>query len=112
MLSLISEPSTNFLLIWNFVIYSCFAKWSPNGKYFLVGSFDGSWKLLNAKTGMAARTYVGHQFNDYCIFGAFSLTRGKWIISGSADNTVCIWDINSKELIQQLKGHNGTSPFP
>lgn len=83
----------------------CFAKWSPNGKYLLVGSFDGSWKLLNAKTGHAARTYVGHQFNDYCIFGEFSLTKGKWIISGSADKTVCIWDINSKELVSQLRGH-------
>lgn len=83
-----------------------FARWSPNGKYLLVGSYDGSWKLLNAKTGAAARQYVGHQFNDYLIVGAFSLTRGKWIISGSADKTVCVWDINTRELIQRLEGHS------
>jgi COMPASS component SWD3 len=103
--------ASNGHLLRNFVVADqgvpvCFAKWSPNAKYFLVGSYDGTWKLLNAKTGLAARTYVGHTFNEYCILGAFSLTRGKWIISGSADNTVCIWDINTKELIQQLKGHN------
>jgi len=34
------------------------------------------------------------------------LNGGKWIISGSADNTVCIWDINSKHLVQKLQGHN------
>jgi len=83
----------------------CFAKWSPNGDYILVGSFDGTWKLLNAKTGTPTRVYKGHQFNDYCIFASFSLTSGTWIISGSADKTVCIWDLNSRHLLQQLEGH-------
>lgn len=96
-------------LLHNFVVSEkkpvCFARWSPNGKYILVGSFDGTWKLLNAKTGQPARTYTGHHFNDYCIFASFLLSGGKWIVSGSADKTVCIWDINSKQLIQKLSGH-------
>jgi len=87
--------------------FRCFAKWSPNAKYLLVGSFDGTWKLCESKTGKLSRTYVGHEFNDYCIFASFQLNGGKWIISGSAgDNTVCIWDINSKNLVQKLKGHS------
>jgi len=52
-----------------------------------------------------ARVYSGHVFNDYCLFAAFSVTRGKYIVSGSADNRVCIWDINSKNLLQRLQGH-------
>lgn len=83
----------------------CFAKWTPNQKYILCGSFDGTWKLLQAQTGSVARVYTGHMFNDYCLFAAFSLTRGKWIVSGSADNNVCIWDINTRALLQRLPGH-------
>lgn len=84
----------------------CFAKWSPNSKFILAGSFDGTWKLLQANTGKVIRSYTGHQFNDYCVFASFSLTKGKWIISGSADKSVCIWDINSKQLVQKLEGHS------
>lgn len=84
----------------------CFAKWSPNEKYILCGSFDGNWKLLNSENGRVARLYNGHMFNDYCLFAAFSLTKGKYIVSGSADNTVCVWDINTKKLLQRLNGHS------
>jgi len=81
-----------------------FARWSPNGLYVLVGSFDGTWKLLNTVTGKIAKTYSGHEFNSYCIYGSFF--HGKSIVSGSADNTVCVWDINTKELVHKLEGHD------
>jgi len=80
-----------------------FAQWSPNGRYILVGSYDSTWKLLNTSTGKIAKTYKGHQSNEYCIFGSFF--SGGNIISGSADNCVYIWDINSKDLVQRLTGH-------
>jgi len=83
----------------------CFAKWSPNGKYILVGSFDGTWKLLNSDTGKPSKVYTGHTFNDYCVFASFSLTSGKYIISGSADNNVYVWDLNSRLLLEKLEGH-------
>jgi COMPASS component SWD3 len=83
----------------------CFAKWSPNDMFILVGSFDGTWKLLQAENGEPSRTYCGHKFNDYCLFASFSLNSGKWIISGSADNSICVWDITSSMLLQRLEGH-------
>jgi len=82
-----------------------FAQWSPNGRYILVGSYDSTWKLLNTSTGKIAKTYTGHELNDYCIFASFFLPTGRNIFSGSADNSVCVWDINTKELVQKLKGH-------
>jgi len=85
----------------------CYAKFSPNSKFILMGSFDDTWKLINSTSGDVVKTYTGHQFNDYCIFGSFFLHNDKkYIISGSADNSVYIWDLNSRELIQSLPGHN------
>jgi len=96
----------NDFLVKDQVTPVCFARWSPNGKYILVGSFDGSWKLLNCETGKVAKNYIGHQFNSYCIYGSFFLGGDtKMIISGSADNTVCVWDLNSKALLHKLEGH-------
>lgn len=73
-----------------------------------MGRFNDTWSLLNSQTGEAVRVYTGHKFNDYCIFASFCLTEGKYIISGSADKTVCVWDLNSKQLLQKLEGHKGT----
>jgi len=82
-----------------------FARWSPNYRYILVGSFDDTWRLLNASTGKIAKTYTGHNFNDFCIIGCFFLNMGKWIVSGSSDKSIYIWDINNKEIVQRLEGH-------
>ena len=32
----------------------------------------------------------------------------KWIVSGSEDNMVYIWNLQTKEIVQRLSGHTGT----
>src|SRR2546421_406172 len=50
--------------------------------------------------------------NDkYCIFSSFSVTGGKWIVSGSEDNCIYIWNLQSKEIVQKLEGHSGALMF-
>ncbi|KAF2600644.1 hypothetical protein F2Q68_00010831, partial [Brassica cretica] len=44
-------------------------------------------------------------FYDHCITSAFSVTNGKYIVSGSEDNCVYLWDLQHKTILQRLQGH-------
>ena len=36
----------------------------------------------------------------------------QWIVSGSEDNMVYIWNLQNKEVVQKLAGHTGESGIP
>jgi COMPASS component SWD3 len=44
---------------------------------------------------------------QFCMFSTFSVTGGKWIVSGSEDHLIYLWDLQSKEVVQRLQGHDG-----
>jgi len=69
---------------------------------------DTLQKLCNFATGKFLKVYSGHVNRVYCIQSAFSITNGKYIVSGSEDNCVYIWDLQGRNILQKLEGHTDT----
>ncbi|KAF4399370.1 hypothetical protein G4B88_022453 [Cannabis sativa] len=85
-----------------------FAKFSPNGKFILVATLNDTLKLWNYSTGKFLKIYSGHVNKTYCITSTFSVTNGKYIVSGSEDKCVYLWDLQHKNMVQRLEGHTDT----
>ena len=62
-------------------------------------------KLSNYATGKFIKVYTGHTNKVFCITSAFSVTNGKYIVRGSEDNCVYLWDLQHKTILQRLQGH-------
>jgi COMPASS component SWD3 len=82
-----------------------FATFSPNGEYILASALDSTIRLWSSATGRCVKTFKGHKNVKYCIFSTF--LNDQFIVSGSEDGLIYIWDMYSQEM-EQLKGHNDT----
>lgn len=43
---------------------------------------------------------AGHKNEAYCLFAAFITAdqKGKWVVCGSEDHSIYLWDLNKKEV--------------
>lgn len=48
---------------------------------------------------------AGHLNKDLCVMACFSTVNGKWVISGSEDNHLYVWDLNTCQVVGKLTGH-------
>jgi|GEM_PF-2823508 len=77
---------------------------SKDGQYVATGGADKKIKLWKIENGnlILLKTYVGH--NDW--IRTIKFIDNNFIISGSSDNTIKIWDFNGK-LIKTFSYHSG-----
>ncbi|MCJ1413753.1 WD domain protein [Xylographa parallela] len=85
-------------------------RFSPNGKFVLAWTLDSCVRLWNYVEGRCVKTYQGHINEKYSISGTFGTYGGgdqAFIASGSEDGNIALWDVPSKNILQQLEGHEG-----
>jgi COMPASS component SWD3 len=93
-----------------------FARFAPNGKFVLTSNLDSAIRLFDVDKreiyphGKKKKVFRGHVNRKHSLFAAFltvqdSSSNNAYVVSGSEDSTVCVWNINSKKLVQKIQGH-------
>ncbi|CCE83795.1 Piso0_004383 [Millerozyma farinosa CBS 7064] len=85
-------------------------EFSPNGKYILSSSLDGYLRLWDYMDNKVMKTYSGPKEDDskvstsHCCGSKF-ITRSSspLIISGSEKSGLLFWDVQTKEIVSQIK---------
>src|SRR5437868_3604879 len=84
-------------------VVSAFA-YSPDGKFVVpLTAKDTDISICDAKTGAVVRTLKGHELRVNSV--AYS-SDGKWLVSGSDDQTIRIWDVETGKEKRVLDGHH------
>ena len=83
-------------------IYDC--AYSPDGRFIVSASADGTLKVWDATSGEERLTLTGHSASvDTCAFSP----DGSFIISASEDRTLKVWDAENGSVRLTLSGCEG-----
>jgi COMPASS component SWD3 len=107
--------------------------YNPAGKYYLQATLDSRLRLVAVETGRCVKTYSGHRNEDFCCGATFvaglpaagggpepmdtdscvdtkagaadgSGSGRVAVASGSEDGSLCVWDLNSRKVLQRELG--------
>jgi WD40 repeat protein len=88
--------------------FSCLA-FSADNKFIASGNVNKLWthsfvvSLWNIRTGDCVQKFIGHTKMVTCVC---YWPNGKWVLSGSLDNTIKVWDIASGDCLSSKDLHN------
>jgi len=76
---------------------------SPNGKYLVCGGTDEMIRIFDMKTKKSVGDLTKHTGSITCL----QFVGNGFLISGSEDNTLCIWRVSDWQCLHILGGHKG-----
>jgi len=83
-------------------------KFSPNGRFVVGASLDSAIRLWNMNDGWnQVRTYKSPDFklSKYCAHVTFSVTHGRFVVSGSEDTGVHFFSVQEEGKSWRFAGH-------
>ena len=90
--------------------------WSPDSKQIVSGSLDKSLKLWDASNGNAVREFKPYKEKEFDkghrdgVFSAALTPDGKFLVSGSSDHTLKVWNVADGSVVRELVNPNLTAP--
>jgi WD40 repeat protein/tRNA A-37 threonylcarbamoyl transferase component Bud32 len=79
------------------------ARYSPDGKRIVTGSWDNSAKIWNVATALAESKLI-NKHTGYVNSAVYS-SDGRYLLTASDDGTAWLWDAATGEAIRDFRGH-------
>jgi mitogen-activated protein kinase organizer 1 len=70
----------------------------------LASCLDATIRLIDKENGELLSEYKGHKNTEYKITSTFSNTDA-YVVSGSEDSVIYIWDLVDTKVVRKLRGH-------
>lgn len=89
-----------------------YIRFSPNGRFLLVATLDSRvkmWSFRGCGPCACVKTLRGHRNCELCVSYAFCThlpSGAQWVVGASEDGGVYIWDIQTKNVLSTLWGHD------
>lgn len=80
-------------------------KVSHDSQYALINHAPDEIQLWNIRTGSQQRRYTGQKQGQDVIRSCFGGVNGNFVVSGSEDRKVYIWQLDTGVLLEVLEGH-------
>jgi COMPASS component SWD3 len=77
---------------------------SPNSKYILASSLDSKIRVWDFISGRICKTYSGHTNKEFCLNALF---YDDFIVAGSEDGRILIWNIQTRQVVHEWQAHKG-----